>query len=378
MDNLDHNYGVDILKCICMFMVVVLHVNSYAGGLSDNVFGTSISTSSWLLDALCYAAVDCFAMTTGYLMIDHIFLYRRVIPLWCQVLFYSVGWLCIFKCFFPNQTPTFGSYSFALYFAPAIGSRYWYFTAYFPLFFLIPFINKCLISLSKMQYIGLLVTILLLFSVLPTLWGTDAFRTNSGVSMIWLTCCYCFGGYIKKFGVPIIFRSCNTCFLLYLSCCLLTWISRISFPVFKEAFQLGEDTVKLYDRIFYQYVSPTTILEAFAMLCLFTQIIIQRSYIKKTVKLFGQLSFGVYLAHMHPLVKQYWLKTFIPIIAADMRNSIGGGDSFFATLIVVLGMSTVIFCIGMTIDLLRYRLFKMVGINRWVDIIADKVVSNSK
>ncbi|MCB5932847.1 acyltransferase, partial [[Eubacterium] rectale] len=56
---------------------------------------------------------------------------------------------------------------------PVLSGQYWYVTAYVGLFFFIPFLNALGNRLTKLQFQYLLVTVFVLFSVIPTLLHTD-------------------------------------------------------------------------------------------------------------------------------------------------------------------------------------------------------------
>lgn len=58
------NYGIDLLRMVAMFMVVILHVLGQGGvlaktaGLKNHI--------AWLLETGAYCAVDCFAIISGF------------------------------------------------------------------------------------------------------------------------------------------------------------------------------------------------------------------------------------------------------------------------------------------------------------------------
>ena len=54
------NYGIDLLRLVAMFMVVVLHVLGH-GGILNAATGINYSISM-LLRICAYCAVDCYAI----------------------------------------------------------------------------------------------------------------------------------------------------------------------------------------------------------------------------------------------------------------------------------------------------------------------------
>lgn len=62
------NYGIDFLRILSMLMVVFLHV-LLQGGILGAAKPNSINYwTAWFLEIACYCAVNCFALTSGYVM----------------------------------------------------------------------------------------------------------------------------------------------------------------------------------------------------------------------------------------------------------------------------------------------------------------------
>ena len=63
-------YGIDLLRIMSMMMVLILHVFSNGGVLFQLIPNTKNYYVGWFLEAMCFCAVDIFAIMTGYLMVD--------------------------------------------------------------------------------------------------------------------------------------------------------------------------------------------------------------------------------------------------------------------------------------------------------------------
>lgn len=96
-----HNreYGIDILRILSMMMVLILHVFSNGGALNHLIPGTSNYYVGWLLEAMCFCAVDIFAIMTGYLMVDRKTEYWKFIPRWLQAWVISVSITILYEMF---------------------------------------------------------------------------------------------------------------------------------------------------------------------------------------------------------------------------------------------------------------------------------------
>lgn len=94
----ERNYGVDCLRYFLMFMVCVLHVLGLGGILSSTAKGSLQYTVFWLIEIICFCAVNSFAFISGYVAKDN----RdsncsKLVRMWFQVIFYSLFLTLIIK-----------------------------------------------------------------------------------------------------------------------------------------------------------------------------------------------------------------------------------------------------------------------------------------
>ena len=101
MENKDYknerNYGIDLLRILAMYMVVILHILGCGGILwTCEKFSLNYYVA-WFLETSAYCAVDVFAMISGYVMVNAKFNGFRIIPLYLTVLFYSAIITLLFR-----------------------------------------------------------------------------------------------------------------------------------------------------------------------------------------------------------------------------------------------------------------------------------------
>ena len=138
--NTQRNFGIDLLRLISMFMVVVLHVLGN-GGVLRNTQPLSIKSEVlWFLELSCYCAVNVFAIISGVVGLRAKHKFSSLINLCLQLIFYSVIitsiYIAISVC--NGIDISLKDIFFAL--IPSIRSL-WYFSAYFCLFFFMPILN---------------------------------------------------------------------------------------------------------------------------------------------------------------------------------------------------------------------------------------------
>ena len=349
----NRQYGIDLLRILSMFMIVALHVLEHGGVLNSCPQYSVNFYISWLLNTLAYCAVDLFAMISGYVLIRNEFNYFKIIPLWLNVFFYSFLIACIFH-FLPNYNISIGKIIRGCF--PILTKEYWYFTAYFGLFLFIPFLNKLLNNLTKIEHCMLCITIIILFSLssLIFLKRFDSFGIGGGYNIQWLLCMYIIGAYIKLYPINL---SKIKCIFIYLTSVFLAWLPKIIIPVFYNIFG-----IKLNIDLFIDYTSIFVISSAASLLLLFSKIEIKREISQQILLLISNLSFSVYLIHDNQWIRTFLIKNkFSYLVTKD----------FF--LIKLLFSIICVFSICIFIDLFRYILFRLIRIHRIPKFIINKI-----
>lgn len=194
------NYGIDLLRIISMLMIVYLHILGKGGVLTNTTIFTFKYEFAWLLEILCFGAVNCFVLITGYVYYGKETKYYRLFTIWAEVLFYSIIITLIFLCLMPDEITLNQIWQSCL---PSYYNLYWFFSAYVGMYLFSPFINLGLNNFNKKQDIIAIGTLVIIFSFLPTIFNQEfAFSLNNGYSVIWLMVLYYIGGAIHKYNLP--------------------------------------------------------------------------------------------------------------------------------------------------------------------------------
>ena len=82
------NYGIDLLKILCMMMVVTIHVT---GVILENSASNITYWIVYFIRMSCICAVDCFAIVSGYLGVDSRHRMSNIANLWSTVVFYTAS-----------------------------------------------------------------------------------------------------------------------------------------------------------------------------------------------------------------------------------------------------------------------------------------------
>jgi len=137
-NNARRNYGIDLLRLVSMFMVVIFHVLGRGGVLESTPQFTLNYGIAWLLEIACYCAVNCYALISGYVGVYSKHKWSSIVYLWLQVEFYMILFTSLFAIIQPGSI---GIVELLKMLFPVVFYQYWYFTAYFCMFFFIPVLN---------------------------------------------------------------------------------------------------------------------------------------------------------------------------------------------------------------------------------------------
>ncbi len=356
-------YGIDLLKTLAMFMVVLLHVLGQGGVLEASRNSSINHVLAWTTEIGAYCAVNCFAMATGFLMVGKPLKYRKIVPMWLTVSLYSIVIMIIGYFLLPGTAIK----EDILCVFPVTYNSYWYFTSYFLMFFFIPYINKLIDVLSKKEFCTLLWLGFVLLSLLHVLsyYNRGGFKLSEGYSPWWLMYMYLLGAGIKKHDLFAKIKA-RTALFGYMGMILLTIATKfLLWMVSKVNIPLVSDLVAGYgtDR-FVSYISPTIVASAVFLMLFCLKIKIAKPA-TKVLKFISPLLFQVYIIHTHFVL---W-KGFIAGRFAHFAN-LNPALMVFA----VFGAAIGIFIVCLAIDFLRLQLFKVLRVNSLVDKVANKLI----
>ena len=286
---------------------------------------------------------------------------RNIVKLWFQVLFYSLLITFLFFAFVPESRSVKNLVFSVL---PVLSKQWWYVSAYFALFFLIPILNKAIENISQQTHKKFLIVALIgvccFGPVLYKVFYIDTFTLDNGYSAIWLIIVYLFGAYIKKYNLREKITASGSV-LGFFAMIILTFAFRIIVYFATERI-FGQ--ARYYD-ILVSYVSVTILLSA-VFLFLFCLNVKIGAAAEKVIAFLSPAALGVYLIHVHPLVFEGILKNAF----------VGFAEKSLVLMLACALLATLaIFVICTAIELLRIQLFKLIKVKVWSEKIENKLSS---
>lgn len=333
MSNLNkRKSNFELLRIVCMVMIVVLHTIGHGGGFkSINIYSNNFFYVN-IIKSLTIVAVNCYILITGYFGINSTINLKKIRKIYIQVLFYSLVINGVFLLF---KVKNITNYIILQTFFPITMKSWWFITNYLILCLIIPYINKLVKSLSFKEINKLLI---ILFGVF-TLWSSliiigNPIDNSGGYSLYNFIYIYIIGAYInlyfqdKKINKKITL-------MIYLTSSFILSI----FNVFISRIKGGDLTI-------YAYNFLPVFLSSIALFLFFKEVNIQNKLINKI----ASLTLGVYLIHDHPFLREYIYKFL------GYERSFNNNSFFVYTIVVIL----TIYITSSIIEYFRQILFKQI------------------
>ncbi|MDR3344992.1 MAG: acyltransferase [Oscillospiraceae bacterium] len=366
----ERQMGIDLLRVVSMFMVVLLHVVGRGWVLSAKPLSPTWH-AGWIIEYLCYGAVNIFALITGYVACKSTKIkYARTFELWFQGLFYSVLITLYFALFTDVWQGLGVGTNVIRSFFPVATNQYWYLTAYFGYVFFIPFFNRLIERLNKKQFGLLVALILIIFSVTAVFPETmnEPFNTERGFSALWLAALYFVGAYLRLYPPKTSKLRQLGCIVIFAASSLIQWFYRagIAFLQKHHAGWANSENGKLFFKYFagellHRYTSPFMVIAAVSLLIFFANLKIKNSAARRAIKFAAPISFGVYLIHMHLQIYRVLIQDKFKDYA-DLPN--------WQAVAYSLLTAAVIFTVCLFADEIRLLLFKLLHVRQlcdWLD-----------
>ncbi len=186
MERKERDSGIELLRIIGLLLIFWMHgASSYRNN----------EVSAWLcvvIETIGNVGVPVFILISGYFGIR--LKPEKMIQLDLMLIFYC--WIGLFLRFLWGEAQGYGGEEILSYIFPVIGRNSWYFTCYFALAFLSPFLNEFAENLGREKFRKLLLTMLIIFSGVTTVFFFDITQ-DGGKGIVNMTLLYLIGRYIR-------------------------------------------------------------------------------------------------------------------------------------------------------------------------------------
>lgn len=327
------NYGIDVARLACAFMVVLLH-NLNQGGALDWSLSSPRSLAYVTLENYARVAVNIFALISGYLSSGRPMKPGRALDLWSSAFFWSGSMALVGLA--GGAEP--GVWTARAFF-PLLGNVYWYLSAYFVLQLLVAFLGPGISHLGNRK---VLLLSGLLIATCSVIGFTNEQGIGSGYSAFWLMLLW-LAGRSMRLNRELIARWVTTPRLLAVVAVLplcVTWLE-------------WHDVVTGYDPTrWLSYIAPMVAIQSLCLFELLTRIRIRSPRLRKVLALLSGSAFGVYLIDTGGWFYGIWLcSRFAWVNGLPTRVGVP----------FILGISLAMFIAFLLLETLRRQAFKKMG-----------------
>lgn len=342
--------NIELLKNVNMLMVVGIHYIRESGSLLtvQTQTLTAKHALAMLLEVLFIVMIDAYVFISGYYGIDGKFKPSKLIGFLCRLWFYTLLIPIVLSLFgVATLVQTEGIYGLLKYIFPIGNEHYWFMTAYFYLMLFMPFINLAVKTLEKKQMLVIVTCFLIVFcgvkSVVPLPFALD----KGGYELIWLICVYMLAACMRLYGGRLEQWCMKHGLKLYLISALMSWM------LILLAWKLSAS----YEGLRYFFGVPLhhnfilCLIGAIGLFYTFFSMKIKDGKVADVIRKLSAYSLGVYLLHEHLDVRTRWC----PALTNWMKPALGDGVVFFV--VGLLFCVVVIFVAGVSIDLIRQKIF---------------------
>lgn len=353
--------NIELLRIIAMIMVVTLHYlvkGEAAVSLTDNFSAMNIVL--WFIKAICIAAVNVYVLISGYFLMEAKWKISRLVNLWFQVMFYSVGVPLVCLILGTAEVEQWGLYDWVNVLFPVQMEHYWFITAYVVLYLFVPVLSAGVKHLSKTQHEWLIVGLLFVFSVPKTIIPIYIPIDRYGYDFGWFMCLFLIAAYIRLYGIPVFNRK-RTAFAVYLLSVLGIWgISVVCALLSRKGLPL----TYMMDMT-YCYNHLLVLVASVSLFYAFKYIRIPQGAVSNLICKISSYTLGVYLLHENLAVRSQWQ------FWAGIEKVRDGFGIFPHMLVTVIA----VFVAGVVMDYVRDCIFKAV-IQIWKTIFAGKAAEH--
>ena len=352
------HYGIDLARIVSIIFIINHHIIYHGGPLfKSNKFSKEFNIFVFLNIISC-SGVNIFGMISGFVGF-HSHKYSNLLYILLTTIFYSIG----IAYFLKNYWIKIKIKDIKHYLYPVFITDYWYVTAYFSMYFLLPIINKGINAIAQKDMKYFLILVFLIFSCLGQIKfyfkrfsSRDIFSFQNGFVFSWLIILYLYGSYFGKFNknrdkIKKFF------YLKYFFFAILFAFIKTKIILHRlrkyRAFDMNVD-----------YTSPASVIIGISFINIFSNMNFKNKNIVKIISFFAPLTFGVYLLHNHVLVRNNIIKYYFLWILKYKS---------YKLVFIEIFCSIKVFLICIIIEYGRYLLFKFCKIREFCILIEKSI-----
>lgn len=350
----------ELLRIKAMMMIIMLHYFSKGNLLVgfEKPLGVN-GVAAWVLDGFCASAVNVFVLMSGYFLVEAGFKWKRLLTLWLQVMFYSVGVTVVLLLCGIWKLSDMTLYTWADCIFPIQSEHYWFATAYLFLYLFSPVLNAGMKAMTKIQHRNVILALIAVFSLTKSIIPVHFNMDHYGYDVIWFMCLYVIAGYIRLYGIPFFTEEKSggvqhgylsgkkRLFAKSVLCYIAATAAMVTILMVVGLFYAKTGKLGGFVTYPYQYNHILNLLASIALFYSFYHYEVKGKFADIVCRI-SPYVFGVYLLHEHLGLRYLWTEWF-------QVEKYGKTALLLPHLIVTV---ICIFMAGIVVDCVRSLLFK--------------------
>lgn len=344
LNRLQRNSSIELLRILCMFGIILHHCVVHGGFLAasaNDLLSLKTTLFGYFVLPAGKIGFTCFVAISMWFFIDKSFKASRFLRIWLEVLFYTFL-LAALSCYLGVDT-TWQTWVASL--LPIGGNSHGFAATYLVFYMFLPFIVKATKNLTRKQTLWLLFALLyvqVIISIFAVLGITNLALHPFPSEILLFMLCYAIMYYFKHWPSKITKHK-PTLVLTLIICWL--FISVINYCAIRGilAPDLNWLTVLCSNEN-----SIICIIAGISLFFIFNNIHIKQNRIINTV---AATTFGILLLHDHNVMRPVFWNNLLHMPDIWLASSI-------SSIVLVLGISALIFIMGFCIDTLRSKLLE--------------------
>lgn len=289
------NSAIELLRILAMLSIIYSHICYHSG--FDRIYSVlSVNRLFVQFGLVGHTGVVLYMLISGYFLCESTFRIRSLSRQLAQVWFYSIALFLICRFAFgyaytPGMLPAV--------FLPTLYNEYWFFTVYIVLFLMSPFINAMIRALSQAQLRTIIVMMTLFWFLLPTLTQQTMYGTELPQFLLF----YLIGAYLRRFPDNLFQKKALRWAAVLVP--LVLWV------VLSVGFGYMERFTPEAFGASHRYFERNSLLTLSAAVGLFCLAVYGKPFSNRFVNTLSGCTFGVYLIHDNPAVRELLWKNWL-------------------------------------------------------------------
>lgn len=289
MKLLKRNSNLELLRILSIVLIIFHHYAWYGIYIHDDSERDASKYIVTFLEMGGKYGVGIFILISGYYLWNSVFTTKRIMKVYVETYYYSLLGLLIFSQVVEERLQIKDIVNSIF---PFTYEKYWFSTTYIILLFFSPFLNILIKSINKKQYEMLLVILVVIYSIIKTIFATDLTSSNiTGFGM-----CYLIGAYISKYKEY--FNEKAYVYLIYsIGSYVLLYFILLFFKLELVEFIDNE-------KYFGYFMQQTSFLIIFSSTCLVLWAVRVKTFYNLKINKFSSSIFSIYLIHDNDLFRE--------------------------------------------------------------------------